>query len=93
MQHGRVDHHPVGDHGGDVVVEDPAGYELEGEGLAVDHEGVPRVVAALVPDDHRHLLGDEVGELPLAFVTPLRTDDYGRRHRVSPLVGGLTRPL
>ena len=80
QQYTRVDHHPIADDRRDVVVEDPTGHELEGERLAVDHEGVARVVAALVADDHLHLLGDEVGELPLTFVTPLSTDDNGRGH-------------
>src|SRR5690606_16597704 len=59
--------------------------ELERERHAVDDERVPRVVAALVADDHGHLLGDEVGELPLALVAPLRTDDDSRWHWDSPL--------
>ena len=54
-----------------MVVEDPAGHQLEGEALSVDHDRVPGVVAALVADHQVHLLGDEVGELPLALVAPL----------------------
>ena len=79
-QHGRVDDHPVADDRGDVVVEDAARHQLEGEGLAVHHDGVAGVVAALVADDQLHLLGQEVGELALALVTPLGPDDDGCRH-------------
>ena len=52
----------------------------EGEALAVDDDGVPGVVAALVADDHVHLLGDEVGELPLPFIAPLRSYDHRGGH-------------
>ena len=79
-EHAGVDHHAVADHRGDVVVEDAARAQLEGEALAVDHQGVAGVVAALVADDQLHLLGDEVGELPLALVAPLGTDHHGRWH-------------
>ena len=52
-----------------------AGYRIPegtsaGEGLAVDDDAVARVVATLVAHDHVHLFGEEVGELPLALVTP-----------------------
>ena len=70
----------------------PLGHELEGEALAVDHEGVAGVVAALVADDQVHLLGDEVGELALALVAPLGADDDGRWHAKPPRSGGITEP-
>ncbi len=79
-QHPRVDHHAVADHRGDVVVEDAARHQLEGEALAVDHDGVPRVVTALVADDEVHLLGEEVGEPTLPLIAPLGPDDDGRWH-------------
>src|SRR5690606_30540353 len=81
-QHGGVDDDAVADHGRDVVVEDAAGYELQGEALAVDHQGVPGVVAALVAHDQVHLLGEEVGELALPLVAPLGSDNDGRRNVV-----------
>ena len=79
-QHLGIDDHAVADHRRDVVVEDARGDELQGEGLAVDDERVPRVVPALVADDQVHLLGEEVGELALALVAPLGSDHDGRRH-------------
>ena len=79
-QDAGVDHHAVADHRCHVVVEDTRRDELQGEALAVDHDGVPGVVAALVADDHRHLLGQEVGELALALVSPLGADDDGGGH-------------
>ncbi len=44
----------------------------------------PGVVAALVADDDRDVLGEEVGGLALALVAPLEADDHGRRHRPPP---------
>ena len=80
-QHGGIDDDAVADHRGDVVVEHAARHQLEREALAVrGHERVTGVVAALVADDDVHLLGEEIGEPPLAFVAPLRADENGRRH-------------
>ncbi len=79
-QHTGIDDHSIADHRRDVVVEDAAGDELQGERLTVDDERVTRIVATLVADDHLHFLGDEVGELPLSLVSPLSTDDDGRGH-------------
>ncbi len=75
-----IDDHAVGDHRGDVRVEDAAREQLQGVGLAVDHERVAGVVAPLVPHHHGGLLGDEVGEATLALVTPLGADQDGGGH-------------
>jgi hypothetical protein len=79
-QHHRVDHHAVADDRRDVVVEHAGRHELQGERLAVHHQRVAGVVAALVADDRRHLLGDEVGELALALIAPLGSDHDRRWH-------------
>ena len=83
-QHVGVDDHPVADHRHDVVVEHARGNELQGEALAVDDDRVAGVVAPLVAHDQVRLLGQEVDETALAFVTPLGTYDDGRRHGASP---------
>ncbi len=82
QQHSGIDDDPVADHRGDVVIEDAARHELEGEALTVDDDGVPRVVPALVADDEVHLLGEEVGEPALPLIPPLGPDDDGRWHVV-----------
>ena len=79
-QHRRLDHDAVADDRHHVVVEHARRQELEGEGLTVDDDGVTGVVAALVADHHGHLLGQQVGELALALVSPLGADDDGCRH-------------
>jgi hypothetical protein len=48
--------------------------------LAVDDQRVAGVVAALEPDDHLCALGQQIDQLALAFVTPLRTDNRCDRH-------------
>ena len=67
----RVDDDAVADDRRDRGVQDPARDQLEGELLAVDHDPVPGVVAALVADDDVHLLREEICELALALITPL----------------------
>ena len=44
------------------------------------------VVAALVADDGRDVLGQGVGGLAFALVAPLQADDHGGGHLVLPLV-------
>ena len=48
--------------------------------LAADDDRVPGVRAALVAADEVGLLGEQVDDLALALVAPLRADDHGRRH-------------
>ena len=72
--------HTVADDRRDEGVQDPAGQQLQGKGLAVDHDRVPCVVAALVAHHHLHLLGQQVGQLSLTLVTPLGADQDGRGH-------------
>ena len=76
-----IDDDPVPDDRGDVRVEHARWDEVELEDLvALDHR-VAGVVAALVADNHRDLLGQEVGGLALALVAPLEADDDRGRHQ------------
>jgi hypothetical protein len=84
-EHGRVDDDAVADDRDGVGVEHTARDELEGEGLAVDDDRVAGVVAALVADDESHVLGEEIGELPLAFIAPLGSDHDGGGHVLPPV--------
>ena len=60
----------------------PDGQLAELERLAVDDDGVAGVRAALVAADDVRLLREQVDDLALALVAPLRTDDDGGRHDV-----------
>src|SRR5205823_4394413 len=48
--------------------------------LAVHHQRVAGVVAAVEADHDVGAGGEEIDDLPLPFVAPLRTDDDGGRH-------------
>ena len=80
-QHRGVDDDAVADDRHDPRIQHTARNELELEDLAVDHDRVARVVAALIADAQRSFLGEEVGETTLAFVAPLHADDHCARHR------------
>ncbi len=79
-QRRRVDHDSAADDRRDVRVQDPRRHQVELEDLVAADDRVAGVVAALVADDHRDLLGEEVGGLALALVAPLQPDDHGSRH-------------
>ena len=68
----RVDHDAVADDTQLAVVEDARRHQMDREPLAVDHERVPRVGAAVV-SDHRVMLGrEQIDDLALALVAPLK---------------------
>ena len=91
-EHPGVDHHPVADHRNHMGIENTAGNKLELEGLALHHQGVTGVVAALIAHHHVHVTGQKVGELALALVTPLRPDDHRCWQRPTPKVRLTGRP-
>jgi ectoine hydroxylase-related dioxygenase (phytanoyl-CoA dioxygenase family) len=88
QQHERIDHDAVADDRSDVFVEHPTGNQLKGELLVADHQRMTSVVASLIADDHGHLFGQEIGELPLAFVAPLGSDHNRCRHVGQPYRAG-----
>ena len=85
-ERGRVDHHAVADDRRNVRIQHARRDEVELEDLLAEHDGVAGVVAALVSDDGRDVLGQSVGRLPLALVAPLKADDHGGGHLFLPLV-------
>ena len=88
-QHLRVDHHAVADHRGAARRQYSRRQQVQRVLLAIrgDH-GVPRVVAALVPDDVPDLPAEQVGNLAFAFVAPLGADQHDRWHLHHPGVPG-----
>ena len=87
----RVENDAAGDDTGDVVPENPAGNERQLPGLTAGDDRVAGVGPPLVADDKVVLLGEEIDELPLRFVTPLQTDDAGAGHGRGSSGGGLER--
>ncbi len=78
-QHLGVDDAAVADDAR-LAVQD-AGRDLADlERFVADHDRMPRVRTALVAADEIRLLGEQVDDLPFAFVAPLRSDDDGRGH-------------
>src|SRR5207247_5760236 len=80
QQDGRVHHDAVGDHRGDVRVEDAAGDEVELEQPPLGDDRVARIVPALIADHEVHPVGEVVDRLALALVTPLGPEYDGGRH-------------
>ena len=67
--------HAVADEAAHVLVQDAGGNQRE-DGLApVDDERVARVVAALEASDGGGALGQQIDDLALALIAPLRADD------------------
>ena len=79
-QHLRVDHHAVADHAALARVEDPRGDQVQLPLLALAHDRVPGVVAALKAHDRVGLLGEQVGDLPLSLIAPLGADYHDSGH-------------
>ena len=74
-QHGRVDDDAVADHAGRARVEDAGRDQVELEDLVAAHDRVPGVVAALEARDDGRVLGEQIDDLALPLVSPLRADD------------------
>jgi len=74
-----VDHAPGSEHA-DLARDDAARDLADLERLPADDDRVPRVRAALVAAHDVRALGEQVDDLSLALVAPLRADDHGRRH-------------
>jgi hypothetical protein len=53
---------------------------VEDKLLGPDHHGVAGVMAALETNDQIRFGSQEVDDLPLPFVSPLRSDNHHRRH-------------
>ena len=54
----------------------PEGMRCSTKELVADLHRVPRVVAALIARHHVEALGQQIDDLALALVAPLRADDY-----------------
>ncbi len=70
-----VEHHAVADDAAAARPQDAARHQLKNEFLSVDDDGVPGIVSAGIAGHDREILRENVHDLALAFVAPLRTDD------------------
>ena len=78
-----VDDHARPDHVDAVRVEDAGRDELELIGLAVYHDGMAGVVAALAAHNQIGLRRENINEFALAFVAPLGAENNLTWHRIS----------
>jgi hypothetical protein len=69
------EHHTVSDQAQRVVAQDAGRNEMQHGLLALDHQRVAGVVAALKAGHRADALGQQVDDLALAFVAPLGTQD------------------
>ena len=70
----RIEHHAVADDAHRLGVQDPRGDEAQDELPARHVDGVAGVVATLVAGHDREVRGEEVDDLALALVAPLRAE-------------------
>jgi hypothetical protein len=80
-QYLRVDHAPGAEHAQGARIENPGRDVVELVRLAAGDDRMAGVRAALVPADEVRVAGEQVDDLALAFVAPLRADDDGGGHR------------
>src|SRR4029078_1811809 len=76
----RIDDHALREDARDVLAEDAARHEPHDDLLVAHDERVPRIRSPAVTDDEIRALGEDVDDLPLAFVAPLRAYDHHARH-------------
>ena len=79
-QHLRVDHDAVADDAQLAGVEDPRRHQVQLPRLAVAHDRVAGVVAALEAHDRVGPLGEQVRDLALPLVAPLGAHDDDAWH-------------
>jgi hypothetical protein len=70
-----IDHHPVSEHTSLSLVDDAGGKQVQHERLVTNLNRVTSVVATLIAHDDIEVLGEEVNDLSLAFISPLGADD------------------
>ena len=79
----RVDHHAVADDALLPRMENARRHQVQHRLHAAHHQRVAGVGAALVADDDVGPRGEEVDDLPLPLVAPLRADDDDIRHTLT----------
>src|SRR5690349_10524405 len=83
-QRERVDHSAIADDAGFVFVQGTGRDQAENIFFTVDHQRMSGIVATLKTYDHVGIGGEEVDDLALALVTPLRADNCNCLHTACP---------
>jgi hypothetical protein len=79
-----INDHSIADDRNDRRIQHARGNEMQRKPHSIDHERVAGVMAALIAHNHRHLVGELIGDLAFAFITPLGSDDDCCGHRGPP---------
>ena len=72
-QRGGIDHQAIADHGQFPRPQNAAGNQLQDEFLVADDYGMAGVVPALVARHEVETVGEQIDDLALAFISPLRS--------------------
>ena len=88
----RVDHHAVADDAPHARMQDARRQQVQNELGAAHPHRVAGVVASLVTRHNGRVGGEEVDDLALALVTPLRTDDGDVHALPRPVKAGRRAP-
>ncbi len=87
QQGGRMDDHAIADDAVDPWAEDSRRNQRELVGHAFHDDRVPGVGAPLIPNDHIMLVAQQVNDLPLGLISPLKPHHARRTHGAcSPVV-------
>ena len=78
----RIDNHAVADHADLSFPQNAGGDQVKYILLAAIHNGVAGVVASLAADDDIDSSGQDVDDLPFAFISPLGAYKNGVGHGV-----------
>src|SRR6202521_2669769 len=75
----RIDHHTIADRAGDVWMKDPRRQQSKNDLHVADVDGVTGVMTALIARHDGKVRCQEIDDLALAFISPLRAK-YGNVH-------------
>ena len=77
----RVDHDAIPDDAHFSRAQNAGGNEVQDVFVAALDDGVAGVISALAADDDVGVAGQDIDDLALAFIAPLRADQYRICHR------------
>ena len=80
QQRHRIDHQAVADHRDLARMQNAARHQPQHEFAVADQDRVAGVVAALIAHDVVEAVGEQIDQLALAFVAPLRAENDDIAH-------------
>ncbi|MPM28819.1 hypothetical protein SDC9_75350 [bioreactor metagenome] len=80
----RIDHRAVAEHVDYAFAEDAGREQVQREFAVFVDNGMPRVIAALITDDHAKIRRDEIDHTAFPLVAPVDTNDCTVCHKKAP---------